>query len=88
MAGKIANGQVATSTSSAELVAARPKRRRVIIKNLDSTITVYIGTGTVTTANGMPLLAGESIAIEATVAINGRSASGTPTIAYLEEYLP
>lgn len=88
MAGNIANGQVVTSTTSAALVAARPKRRRVIIKNLDTAITIYIGAGTVTTANGMPLLAGESIALEATAAINARSASGTPTAAYIEEYLP
>lgn len=82
----IANGQVATSVTSAELIAARKGRGRVIVKNLDASITVYIGTGTVATTTGMPLLAGESIALLTAAAINGRSASGTPSIAYIEEY--
>ncbi len=82
----LANGQVATSTTSAELVATRAQRSNCTVKNLDASITVWIGTGTVTTANGMELKAGESITLVTTAAINGRSASGTPTIAYVEEY--
>jgi hypothetical protein len=58
----------------------------VIIKNIDSSITVYIGEGTVTSSNGLPLLAGESVALETTAAVNAISASGTPTLAYIEEY--
>ena len=85
-APSIANGQVATSTTSAELVAARKGRSRIVIKNLDASITVYVGTGTVATNTGMPVLAGESIALYTAAAINGRSASGTPSIAYVEEY--
>lgn len=82
----IANGQVATSTTSALAVAARATRRRVILKNLDAAITIYIGTGTVSAANGMPLLAGESIALETSSAINAIAASVTPSLAYIEEY--
>ena len=82
----IAVNQVATSTTSAEAIAARPSRYRVVIKNIDSSITQYIGTGTVTSSNSMVLLAGESIALETSAAINALSASGTPSLAYIEEY--
>lgn len=82
----IAVNQVATSTTSGTAVAARTTRQRVILKNIDSSITIYIGTGTVTSTNSMVLLAGESVAIETSAAINALSASGTPSLAYIEEY--
>lgn len=78
--------QVATSTTSGEAVAARTTRQRLILKNVDSSITIYVGIGTVTSSNSMVLLAGESIAIETSAAINALSASGTPRLAYVEEY--
>ena len=82
----LASGQVATSVTSAELVPARAQRANVTIKNLDATITIWVGPGTVTTANGFELKAGESKTYVTTSAINGRSASGTPTLGYDEEY--
>lgn len=82
----IAVNQVATSTTSAEAVAARKSRYRVILKNIDSSITIYIGTGTVTATNSIPLLAGESVALETSAAVNALAASGTPSLAYAEEY--
>lgn len=82
----IAVNQVATSTTSAEAIAARKSRYRVVIKNIDTSITQYIGTGTVTSSNSMVLLAGESIALETSAAINALSASGTPSLAYVEEF--
>ena len=84
---QITSAQSATSTTSAEAVAARPQRHRVVLKNIDASITIYVGTGTVTSANSIPLLAGESIALETTAAINALSASGTPSLAYIEEYV-
>lgn len=81
-----ANGQVATSTTAATLVAARVTRRSVSIKNYDATITVYIGAATVTAANGYKLLAGESVSIDATGLIQVIAASGTPTVGYFESY--
>lgn len=81
-----ATGQVATSTSAATLVAARPARRSVTIKNTDTTIAVYVGPATVTTANGMPLAGGESITVDTTALIQVIAASGTPTVAYYETY--
>lgn len=84
MASVVIN-QVATSTTSGVAVAARAYRRRVILKNIDASITIYVGTGTVTSTNSMVLLAGESIAMEVADAINALSASGTPRLAYVEE---
>jgi hypothetical protein len=78
--------QAATSTTSAQAIAARAGRRRLLIKNIDSSITIYIGIGTVTSSTGMPLLAGESVALETNAAVNALSASGTPSLAYIEEF--
>lgn len=85
-AANYANGQVAASTSAATLVAARATRRSVTIKNTDGAITVYIGAATVTAANGVPLKAGESIAVDTTALIQVIAASGTPSVAYMETY--
>lgn len=85
-AGNIASSQLATSTTAATLVVARPTRRSVTIKNLDTTITVYVGPATVTASNGMPLKAGESISVTWVGLIQVIAASGTPTVASLDEY--
>lgn len=81
-----ANGQVATSTTAGTLIAVRATRRSVTVVNLDSAITVYIGAATVTSSNGFPLRAGQSISIDTTALIQVISASGTPTVAYMESY--
>ena len=81
-----ANGQVATSTSAATLLAARATRRKVKFKNTDGSITVYIGAATVSAANGYPLLAGAEVELTITTLIQAIAASGTPSIAYIEEY--
>jgi hypothetical protein len=90
LAYNVAFGQVASATTAGgvTLLAARPGRRRVIFKNIDSSITVYIGGAgdTVSSSNSMVLLAGESIAIESNAGFKSLSASGTPSIAYIEEY--
>lgn len=81
----IVSGQAATSTTSAEAVAFRAGRTRVVLKNIDTAITIYVGTGTVTSSNSIPLLAGESIALNTAAAINALAASDTPNLAYIEE---
>lgn len=85
-AANYANGQVATSTTAGTLVAARATRRSVTIKNVDASITVYIGAATVTAANGMEIKAGQSINIDTTALIQVIAASGTPAVAYIETY--
>lgn len=85
-AANFATGQVATSTTAATFVAARATRRAVTLKNLDTSITVYIGPATVTSANGMPLKAGESISVDWVGLIQVIAASGTPTVAYADTW--
>lgn len=85
-AANIASGQVTATTSAATLIAVRSTRRSAVVRNLDSVITVYIGPATVTSGNGMPLRAGESMPIDSTALIQVIAASGTPSVAYIENY--
>lgn len=83
-AANYANGQVTATTTAGTLKTATATRRSIMIKNTDAAITVYIGAATVTAANGVPLKAGESIAVDTTALIQVISASGTPVVAYME----
>lgn len=79
--------QNALSTTAEAIFAARPTRHRAVVKNTDVSITVYVGEAdTVTSSTGMPLLAGESIQLFTTAAIYAIAASGTPTVALVEEW--
>lgn len=83
----MASSQVATSTSEATLVSARATRRSVTVKNIDTSITVYIGPSSgVTSVSGLPLAAGESISVDTNSEIKVIAASGTPRVAYIETY--
>ena len=82
----VANSQVATSTTAGTLVVARPTRTSCLVRNLDASITVYIGKATVTSGNGMPIKAGESVVITGQGLWQVIAASGTPTVAVIDEY--
>lgn len=84
-AANVAYTQV-TAGASAQLLAARATRRQALIKNIDTAITVYIGTGTVTSSNSMPLLPGQSAPYTCVGALNCLAASGSPVIACQDEY--
>lgn len=78
--------QEALSGTAEELLPARAHTYRTTIKNLDSSIVVYVGHDTnVTSSTGMPLRAGESISLFTSAAIWMIAASGTPTVAYTIE---
>jgi hypothetical protein len=81
------HNQVATSTTAAAVIAADSTRRRrtILIRNLDASVSVYIGGSTVTTSNGMLIKAGESITISTSATVYAVAASGTPSVAYLAE---
>lgn len=83
----IANDQVSVTTTSATVVASRAGRRSLLIVN-HGTTDVYLGTGTVTTSNGLLLkgTAGASVSIPTSAAVNGVVASGTQTVSYLEVF--
>ena len=82
----VAAGQVQLSTTSGTVRAARPGRKSITIRNMDSSISVYIGAGTVSSSNGFLLKAGESVSVDTTAAVNGIAASGTPSVCFLETY--
>lgn len=80
----LSNGQAALSTTSGAIVAPNATRRSVSIQNMDATITIYVGTGTVSASNGYRLLAGQSVSLDTVAAVNGIAASGTPSAGYIQ----
>ena len=85
-APSFANNQVTAGAASAQVVAARATRRAVLVRNTDAANSAYVGGGTVTSLNGFPLKAGESITIETTAAVNAIRATADVVLAYLETY--
>ena len=85
-AANLATSQVTASGTAGTVAIARPTRRQVTIKNTDAAITVYIGPATVTSGNGMPLKAGESITVRSVVLVQVIAASGSPVVAVMDEY--
>ncbi len=85
-AANMANGQIAATTTPATLVAARPTRRSVTIKNINTSISVYVGLATVSSANGMLLRSGESISVDYVGLIQVVAGSNSPNVSYIETY--
>lgn len=79
------NQNATISTTAAELIAARETRKRAVIVNQGS-VDCYIGKSTVSSSNGVLLKAGGVIVLQHCGAIYGRTASGTATLHYWEEY--
>ena len=78
--------QNALSTTAEKIVSAANYTREVLVQNLDSTITVWVGGAeTVTSSNGVRLRAGEAITFLTTGEIWAIAASGTPTVAIATE---
>jgi len=84
-AANIATAQAAPTTTAANIVAVRATRTRLILVN-HGTVDVYVGPATVTTANGLKISPGASLAVVVTSAVQGITASGTGAIHSLEEY--
>ena len=80
------NGQLTASTTAQRLAQRRNTRRRLVIKNTDSSITVYIGKMGVSSTLGMSLLAGESISVMSTASVWVVAASGSPVVAWWDEF--
>lgn len=86
-ASNLANAQVTgTTAGTTALVAARATRRSVTIKNISAANTAWIGVATVTSANGMPLYPGESIALDFTGALEMIDTGGAVVVAYADVY--
>jgi hypothetical protein len=82
----VAVSQVTATTTAATLAGARATRCSLVIKNTDAAITVYVGPATVTSGNGMPVKAGESLAVSWVGLVQVISASGSPVVAIWDEY--
>lgn len=75
-----------TLSVTAEVVlAARPNRIAAILRNIDASITIYVGDSAVDSTY-FSLPAGASISLTTTAAVYAVAASGTPTLAIWEEY--
>lgn len=77
-------GQVSVGATDTTIIAANASRAAVIITNISSTVTVYIGNAGLTTSTGYPLLPSNSISIPTTAAVHGIVASSTQTVGFLE----
>lgn len=86
-AANIAVSQNALSTTAEVIAASRPTRVRVIVRNQDASISVYVGhSDAVTSSNGFLLKAEESVSFYTTAALYAIAASGTPSVSVTEEY--
>ena len=83
-------GQVGMTQTAAVIKAAPATghyRYSIVIRNLDTANTVYLGEASVTSGTGLPLKAGEGISLDRNMAaIYGICGTGlTATVAYFEE---
>lgn len=83
----IASGQVTPTTTAATLLAARDTRKRMILTN-NSSVDVWVGPATVTTANGFKIPVGYTLTLYTTALIQVIISTGTATggMHYVEEY--
>lgn len=84
--GRILQQQVTITTSATAIPAtALVGRTSILIKNTGAN-TIYLGSSTVTTANGYPLAANESISLELedVVIMYGIVAANTETVNIIE----
>lgn len=86
MASTLGNKQVALSTTAAKVVDASTKPSKVMLKNKDASIVIYVGKTGVTSSTGYALAAGVSVTLEfdeSTPEVYAVAASGTPSIMVL-----
>lgn len=81
------NGQQPLSTTARQIVSAGNSRQRAaIVRNLDATISIYVGYNSdVSSTTGFLIKAGESLTLNTRAALYGVAASGTPTAGYITE---
>lgn len=86
-ADTLASGRVNVTTTSGEAVAARSKRKRLILLAMPSnTGVIDIGPSGVASGSGFPLDPGASVTLESTAALHADASTGTQVLAYVEEY--
>jgi hypothetical protein len=75
----------AMSVTAEAMLPERPSRVSAVLRNLDASITMYVGASTVDSGS-FPLPAGASMTLTTIAAVYVVAASGTPTLAIWEEY--
>lgn len=82
----INTNSVNVTTVGSLIIAQNLSRKRITLKNhADAVVPVYIGPSGVTISTGHRLDIGDSITINTTAAIYGRTSGSNQTITYLEE---
>lgn len=72
---------ISVTTSATLLINPTHPFKGILLRNNDAAATVYIGTATVDSTDGFPLLAGEVLEMsDCTSQIYGRTASGTVSV--------
>jgi hypothetical protein len=85
--GSSAYGNKSIGTSAAVLVAARQARESVLVKNNHASQILYLGSdSSVTSSNGLPLAAGESVRIESKNVVYAVASGATTDVRYFEEF--
>jgi len=81
----VSSGQQTLSSTRALIYQSDADGSTVLVENTHATAACYIGTATVTPADGKQILAGGQVAIDLdpSEAVHGVTASGTCTIDYL-----
>jgi hypothetical protein len=83
----IAVGVASVTTTSGSAVAARDTRKRVVLLALPAnTANIDVGASGVASGSGFPLAPGASVTLYTTAAIHADAASGTQSLAYVEEF--
>lgn len=85
--GSAAYGNASVGTSAVVLVAARQARESVLIKNNHASQILYLGgNSSVTSSNGLPLVAGESVRLETRQVVYAIANGASTDVRYFEEY--
>lgn len=81
------NNQQPLTTTARQIVSAGNSRQRAaVVRNMDTTISIYWGyNADVTSTTGFLIKAGESVTINTRAAIYGVAASGAPVACYFTE---
>ena len=78
--------QNALSTTAEKIASISAGRHRIVVKNIDPSITVYLGgDSSVTSSTGFQVLAGESFPVYSKGEVYAIAASGTPTVCIWDE---
>jgi hypothetical protein len=78
--------QVSVLVTTTEVLAARPTRRRAIIRNNDATNPIYLNAGAAATTSHFIVKAGESVEIRTSAAVNGIATGGTVVTHVWDEF--